>query len=347
MADDASERNETRPARGSGQGQGDGAPGGPDPRTPLPPGPRDRPGWRISPAPDGRGATPPKPPMMPFSWGRFLLILAALLAVNYLLVALLAPPKPRLSIPYSPTFLAEVRADNVKSISSQGETVKGDFKRKVRYPPSDKNATAATRFSTQVPTFANNNQLSSLLQQHHVVVNAKPENERSLWETLLVGFGPTLLLVAAFLFLFRRAARAGGAGGLMSFGRSRARRVEASEQTVTFADVAGIDEAKAELTEIVDFLRDPGRYRRLGARIPRVRWRAKPACRSSRSPPPSSSRRSSESAPRACGTCSPRPRRPPRRSSSSTSSTRSGARGPAQLASAAGTTSASRRSTRS
>ncbi|HYY22577.1 MAG TPA: ATP-dependent zinc metalloprotease FtsH [Thermoleophilaceae bacterium] len=269
MADDASERNETRPARGSGQGQGDGAPGGPDPRTPLPPGPRDRPGWRISPAPDGRGATPPKPPMMPFSWGRFLLILAALLAVNYLLVALLAPPKPRLSIPYSPTFLAEVRADNVKSISSQGETVKGDFKRKVRYPPSDKNATAATRFSTQVPTFANNNQLSSLLQQHHVVVNAKPENERSLWETLLVGFGPTLLLVAAFLFLFRRAARAGGAGGLMSFGRSRARRVEASEQTVTFADVAGIDEAKAELTEIVDFLRDPGRYRRLGARIPR------------------------------------------------------------------------------
>jgi cell division protease FtsH len=207
--------------------------------------------------------------MMPTSWGRFLVILAVLLAVNYLLVALLSPPKPRVSIPYSPTFLAQVRGDNVKSISSQGETVKGDFKRKVRYPPNDKNATAATRFQTQVPTFANRNQLSNLLQQHHVVVNAKPENERSVWETLLVGFGPTLLLVAIFLFLFRRAARAGGTGGLMSFGRSRARRVEASEQTVTFADVAGIDEAKAELREIVDFLRDPGRYRRLGARIPR------------------------------------------------------------------------------
>ena len=72
-----------------------------------------------------------------------------------------------------------------------------------------------------------------------------------------------------FVFLMRRAAGASGAGGLMSFGRARARRVEGEEQTVTFADVAGIDEAKEELTEIVDFLKNPDKYVRLGGKIPR------------------------------------------------------------------------------
>ncbi len=87
---------------------------------------------------------------------------------------------------------------------------------------------------------------------------------------IILGFGPTLLLVALFIFIMRRAAGAGGGpGGLMSFGRSRARRVEASDQHVTFADVAGIDEAKEELTEIVDFLKNPDKYLRLGGRIPR------------------------------------------------------------------------------
>jgi len=87
---------------------------------------------------------------------------------------------------------------------------------------------------------------------------------------LIFGFGPTLVLILLFVLIARRAAGgAGGAGGLMSFGRSRARRVEASEQPVTFEDVAGIDEAKEELTEIVDFLKNPDKYLLLGARIPR------------------------------------------------------------------------------
>jgi cell division protease FtsH len=86
---------------------------------------------------------------------------------------------------------------------------------------------------------------------------------------LLLGFGPTLLLVALFWFLARRATGGGGGlGSLGGFGRSQARRIDPEKITVTFDDVAGIDEAKAELTEIVDFLRTPDRYQRLGGRIP-------------------------------------------------------------------------------
>jgi cell division protease FtsH len=104
-----------------------------------------------------------------------------------------------------------------------------------------------------------------------VTINAQSTNQGpSVLESLIFGFGPTLLLVGLFVFIARRSAgAAGGAGGLMSFGRSRARRVEADDQHVTFQDVAGIDEAKEELTEIVDFLKAPDKYLALGARIPR------------------------------------------------------------------------------
>jgi len=238
----------------------------PDPRTPLPPpAERDKPSPRVSPAPDGRGAPPAKPPMLPWSPRRFLGILILLLALNWAVAAIVAPEKKRIRVPYTPVFLDEVRKGNVSEISSEGDTVDGDFRREVKYKDEK-----AKRFKTEVPTFADDRQLSKLLEERDVTVNAKPPGDRSLLETLLISFGPTLLLVALFVFLARRAAAAGGAGGMLGgFGRSRARRVEASEQTVTFEDVAGIDEAEDELVEVVDFLRNPDRYRKLGARIPR------------------------------------------------------------------------------
>ena len=101
-----------------------------------------------------------------------------------------------------------------------------------------------------------------------MVINAKPlESAPPLWETLVLSFAPTLLFIGLLVWVFRRA----GTGGMLgSFTRSRARRYDlASSEGVTFADVAGIDEAKDELAEVVDFLRNPGRYRALGGRIPR------------------------------------------------------------------------------
>src|SRR5215218_9177048 len=203
--------------------------------------------------------------MIPWSPRRFITILLALFVLNWLIVAVFAPPEDQIKVPYNPTFLTQVRAGNVKEISASGNTVKGEFKKKVTYK-----CDSAKRFETEFPTFANDRQLSSLLEANDVVISAEPPGERSLLQTILFSFGPTILLVALFIFLFRRAAASAGGGGVLGqFGRSRARRVEPSSQTVTFADVAGIEESKQELLEVVDFLRAPDKYRKLGARIPR------------------------------------------------------------------------------
>jgi cell division protease FtsH len=226
----------------------------------------------VTPAPDGRGGhQPPRPPGNPRSRWWIGIAVVALLALNLWISSQALKPNAPIRIPYSPTFLTQVQDNNVQSISSTGESVSGTLKNKIRYPANDQNVTPSTSFSTQIPSFADQTALFNSLTKNKVTINAQPTNQGpSLASSLIFGFGPTILLVLLFIFLMRRAAGAGGgAGGMMSFGRSRARRVEASDQQVTFQDVAGIDEAKEELTEIVDFLREPDKYLKLGARIPR------------------------------------------------------------------------------
>jgi cell division protease FtsH len=198
------------------------------------------------------------------------LLVLGLLALNLYISSNALKPASRVQIPYYPTFLKQVTGHNVTSISSTGDSIQGTFKTPVTYPPTSKQAQPTTQFSTQIPSFASNAQLFQTLAKHGVTINAHPvQNNPSLISEILFGFGPTILFVLLFVWLMRRAAAAGGAGGLMGFGRSRARRVEAQDQHVTFADVAGIDEAKEELTEIVDFLKNPDKYVRLGGKIPR------------------------------------------------------------------------------
>ncbi|HWD84951.1 MAG TPA: ATP-dependent zinc metalloprotease FtsH [Solirubrobacteraceae bacterium] len=243
------------------------------PRRQLPGRPRNgqqtpppHPGWRVTPAPDGRGQPPQGPRRGRNQRMILVLVVVALLAVNLWVSSKALSPNQRVQIPYLPTFYTQLQGGNVSSISSTSGAVQGMFKTAVRYQRSP----STIYFSTQIPSFANNQQLFNELQKEHVTVNAKNPNQGASFLTeLIFGFGPTLLLVLLFVFLMRRAASGGGAGGLMSFGRSRARRVDASDQHVTFHDVAGIDEAKAELYEIVDFLKSPDKYLRLGAKIPR------------------------------------------------------------------------------
>src|SRR4051794_7930513 len=242
-----------------------------------PPGPsvpeRQHPsGWRVQPAPDGRGA-PDHPPRSPWSiFGRrWLILVLVLLAVNFWVSSLIPSGEERIRVPYTPTFVKQVQAGNVEEISSRGATVQGTFKNEFTYPATGSDSNTSKFFDTEVPAFADTDQLSKLLQENDVTVNAKPAEEgRSFIANLLLGFGPTLLLIGIFIYIARRASQAGAGGGMLgSFGRSRAKRVEASQQTVTFDDVAGIDEAKAELAEIVDFLGTPDKYLKLGGRIPR------------------------------------------------------------------------------
>jgi cell division protease FtsH len=227
----------------------------------------------VTPAPDGRGGRSPKPPQKSSRNTRWLVLglVVGLLALNFWISSQALQPNARVQIPYSPTFTQQVTDNNVTEITSTADAIQGTFKTAIKYPPNDPSAQATTLFSTQVPSFADHTYLSNLLRQHNVTIDAKPpDTGPSFLTSLIVGFGPTLLLVLLFVLIMRRAAAAGGgAGGLMSFGRSRARRVEGDDQQVTFQDVAGIDEAKEELTEIVDFLKNPDKYLRLGGRIPR------------------------------------------------------------------------------
>ncbi len=233
--------------------------------------PQDKGGWRVAPAPDGRGMPEQPKPAPPHRQRWFWMFVIALLAVNWLAVLFTRPGgEPRVKVPFSPYFLQQLDTGKVKSISSKADTIQGTFTAKVRYPPNDTKATPTTLFSTQVPSFWNNASLTALLESKKVEVNAQnPNPGTSLISELLIGFGPTLLLIALFVLIARRAQRgAGGLGGLGNFGRSQARRVDPEQIRVTFDDVAGIDEAKSELTEIVDFLKSPDRYQRLGGRMP-------------------------------------------------------------------------------
>jgi cell division protease FtsH len=172
----------------------------------------------------------------------------------------------RARVPYSPFFIHPIRVGNVESIISTGTAIQGRLKRPVEVAPGD---TKALDFTTEIPTFADTTQLDRLLESHNVSVNATPlQRQAPLWERMVAGVVPTLLFLLLLFWLFRKMTSGGGgiAGGL---GRSRAERYEPSETSITFAEVAGIDEAKAELTEIVDFLKNPERYHRLGGRIPR------------------------------------------------------------------------------
>ena len=195
-------------------------------------------------------------------------IAVGLLAVNYWAASRAVQPTHRIRVPYSPLFLDQVRAGNVAEITSTGTAIQGSFRRPLRYPA--RSGSPTRQFATEIPAFANIDALSGLLQSKRVVTNAKPlDTGPPWWQSLLLGFGPTLLFLGLLFFLFRRVAASAG-GGLASFGRSGARRYQAATgERVTFADVAGIDEAKEELAEVVDFLRNPAKYQRLGGRIPR------------------------------------------------------------------------------
>jgi cell division protease FtsH len=155
------------------------------------------------------------------------------------------------SLEYS-QFLEEVKQGRVTKVVIQGRTLEAtttDGKRITTYAPPDL-------------------WMVSDLLKNNVKVVAKPEEEQSFLTSIFVSWFPMLLLIGVWIF-FMRQMQGGGKGGAFSFGKSRARMMDESSNTITFADVAGCDEAKEEVYEMVDFLRDPTKFQKLGGRIPR------------------------------------------------------------------------------
>ena len=240
---------------------------GATPRRPRPPGPNDvQPSsGKNQPSNNLNNLMRPRP-----WWISFILILL----VNYLLVQVFLPERPqqRIDVPYT-FFKQQVSAGNVSDVTSRGDVIQGTFKVAEGYPPDQPNAPKSTQFQTVMPQFADPG-LETLLTSQGVTINAHSLDEpRSWWQTLLLSFGPTLLLIGLFFWISSRAAnQLGGAGGPFGLGRSRAKRYDQASEglaRITFADVAGIDEAKQELEEVVDFLRDPSKYTRLGGAVPK------------------------------------------------------------------------------
>jgi cell division protease FtsH len=149
-------------------------------------------------------------------------------------------------------FLDEVKEGRIVKVVIQGRTLEAtttDGKKITSYSPPDL-------------------WMVSDLLKYNVKVVAKPEEEQSFLMSIFVSWFPMLLLIGVWVF-FMRQMQGGGRGGAFSFGKSRARMMDESANTITFADVAGCDEAKEEVSEMVDFLRDPTKFQKLGGRIPR------------------------------------------------------------------------------
>ncbi|MGI8632663.1 MAG: ATP-dependent zinc metalloprotease FtsH [Solirubrobacterales bacterium] len=216
--------------------------------------------WKVDPAPDGRGERSSRRPAWLRAGWPLWAIVAVLLAANFVIASSLTGTD-RAPVPYSPFFLDQVRDGNVKEISTRADTIEGTFVKKIEVPEGDE---PEEQFETQIPAFADGDALTRLLEREDVTVNAR-STSRTFLETVLFGFGPTLLFVGLLFFVLTRL----GGGMLGGFTGSKAKQVNPDSQTVGFDDVAGIEEAKHELAEVVDFLRHPERYRKLGARIPR------------------------------------------------------------------------------
>ena len=243
------------------------------PRPGAPQRPADRPAdqrapWKVEGAPP---ATPGKDGDGKTNWGRVLRrtwwIIALALIVNWIIASTLMG-SDRTTVSYT-FFREQVQAGNVSEVTSTGDTIQGVFRNSTTYADNG-DSKDVTDFTTQRPAFGDDG-LTQLLLDQNVQVNAQPADQVGLLTQILVGFGPTLLIIGLLIWTFRRmAGAAGGMGGIGGIGRSKAKRYEPEEGPRTsFADVAGIDEVKAELAEIVDFLRNPDKYRALGATIPK------------------------------------------------------------------------------
>ncbi|MFJ7591127.1 ATP-dependent zinc metalloprotease FtsH [Streptomyces sp. NPDC097617] len=229
--------------------------------TPVPPRDRADTPWR------SEGAPPAPAPKrrMPGGWrGLILTALIVYLIANLVLSFFNEGDEPTIS--YT-EFSKQVAAGNVAKIYSKGDAIQGELKAKQPLPDGDKGD--YTRFVTQRPAFADDALWADLTRQNVTVTASPVVVQRSFLSNLLISLAPMLLLVLLWVVIARR--MGSGAGGMGALGRKAPPRpveLESGARRTTFEDVAGIDEVEGELNDVVDFLKNPQEYRRMGARMP-------------------------------------------------------------------------------
>ncbi|MFL7871003.1 MAG: ATP-dependent zinc metalloprotease FtsH [Anaerolineales bacterium] len=230
--------------------------------------------------PSDQSSPPARPHISPFWW----VILIALFIWN--IWTLKPQTKQEIDIPYT-AFIEQVKAGNVKDVQINGAQISGDFidgrpatdlipPDQLATPlptsqPASNSQTASkpelyTAFSTNFPEAVGDPNLISLLEANNVVLNVKASSNPVILDLLISGL-PFILLIAAMVWMGRQSLKS--QSGVFNFGRSKARQYDQESPQVTFADVAGAEEAKEELSEVVEFLRNPMKYHDIGARIPR------------------------------------------------------------------------------
>ncbi|MDF6045130.1 ATP-dependent zinc metalloprotease FtsH [Streptomyces sp. JH14] len=226
--------------------------------SPVPPRDRTDQPWR------SEGAPPPPPPRrkMAGGWGGLLLTaLAVYLITNLVLSFFNGRDEP--TIAYT-EFSKQVTAGNVSKIYSKGDAIQGQLKKEAKIPGGDD---TYTKFVTQRPAFADDNLWAELVKED-VTVTAQPVvQQRSFLANLLISLAPMLLLVLLWVFIARRMSGGLGGGALGRKAPPKPVELEGGKRT-TFEDVAGIDEVEGELNDVVDFLKNPQEYRKMGARMP-------------------------------------------------------------------------------
>jgi cell division protease FtsH len=152
-------------------------------------------------------------------------------------------------------FIAEVKSGRVQKVVIEGRSIQGVTR-------------SGERFSTYTPETDNRALVGDLLD-NGVEIEGRPPEQQSVWMQIFISWFPMLLLIGVWIFFMRQMQGGGGGRGALSFGKSRARLLGEDQVKVTFADVAGVDEAKEEVSELVDFLKDPAKFQKLGGKIPR------------------------------------------------------------------------------
>ncbi|MER7835197.1 ATP-dependent zinc metalloprotease FtsH [Streptomyces sp. NPDC096040] len=222
--------------------------------------------WRTEGAPEEPPKPPPGAPRMRGGWWRLVLTaLVVYLLANLVLSYFDQANEPTIS--YT-EFSKQVNDGNVAKIYAKGDSIQGQLKKEQKNPEG---GSKYTKFDTERPSFAHDD-LWANLTKHNVTVTAEPVvQHRSFLSNLLISLAPMLLLIAVWVFIARRmSAGLGGAGGML--GRKAPPKpveLEPGQQRTSFDDVAGIDEVEGELNDVVDFLKNPDAYRRMGAKMPR------------------------------------------------------------------------------